>query len=106
MHIYSFHRLIILSVFLHFLIGIDKQLYYEEGDMPWVPIPFIKHSISSTLFFELPVPPSDILRDSPIAKNENDELYNYCQVRYGTQLPECRETIKKKLLANGFYIPD
>ena len=106
MRFHSFHKLIILSIFLYFLLGIDKQLYYEEGDMPWIPIPFIKHTISLTLFFELPVSPSDILRDSPITKNENDKLYNYCQVRYGKQLSECRNTIRKKLLTNGFYIPD
>lgn len=31
-------RNFIICLFLYLLIGIDKQPYYEEGDMPWVPI--------------------------------------------------------------------
>lgn len=99
-------RNFIICLFLYLLIGIDKQPYYEEGDMPWVPIFFIKHTISSKLIFEIPVSPADILRDTSLTQVKYNELYNYCQVRYRTELSECRKEIKKKLLANGFYIPD
>ncbi|HBU6572641.1 MULTISPECIES: hypothetical protein [Enterobacteriaceae] len=106
MRISSLRNFIILPVFLYFLIGIDKQPYYEEGDMPWVPIFFIKHTISAKLIFEIPVSPSDILMDTSLTQEKYDELYNYCQARYRTELSECRKKIKKKLLTNGFYIPE
>lgn len=106
MRISSLCGFIILPVLLYFLIGVDKQPYYEEGDTPWVPVFFIKHTISSKLIFEIPVSPAVILRDSSLTQIEHNEFYNYCQVRYGTKIPKCRKQIKKKLLSNGFYIPE
>lgn len=106
MHTSSFRNFIIILIFLYFLIGIDKQPYYEEGDTPWVPIFFIKHTISLKLIFEIPASPAEILRDSSLTKNKYNELHNYCQARYGSKLPECRKQIAKKLIDNGFYIPE
>lgn len=106
MHTSSFRNFIIILIFLYFLIGIDKQPYYEEGDTPWVPIFFIKHTISLKLIFEIPVSPTEILRDSSLTKNKYNELHIYCQARYGSKLPECRKQIEKKLIDNGFYIPE
>ena len=105
MRIFSFRNFIILPVFLYFIIGIDKQPYYEEGASPWVPIFLIKHTMSLKLIFEIPVSPAEILTNSSLPNGKYNELHNYCQARYGTKLPECRKQIAKKLIDNGFYIP-
>ncbi|MCO4150518.1 hypothetical protein, partial [Citrobacter freundii] len=81
------------------------QPYYEEGASPWVPIFFIKHTMSLKLIFEIPMSPAEILTNSSLPNGKYNELHNYCQARYGTKLPECRKQIAKKLIDNGFYIP-
>ncbi|MGF6269281.1 hypothetical protein ABIE17_001765 [Lelliottia nimipressuralis] len=90
----------------YLLIGIDKEPYYEEGDLHWIPIVFIKHDIALNIIFEMPLSPTEVLRCSSLSPAKNNELANYCKIRYGNELIECKQKITKKMLLNGFYIPD
>lgn len=85
-----------LSYLLCSLVGIDRALYDEEGDRPWVPILFIKHAMSSKLIFEMPVSPTEVLRSSPLTPQVNSELHNFCRISYRDEPAKCREKNKAK----------
>lgn len=100
-------RVIIVSlVLMLFLIGIDKEPYYEEGSMPWRPVLFIEHSMSFRILFEIPISPAEAVRYSLLTPNKSRSLTDYCKIRYGDELTECRKKLARKMINNGFYIPN
>lgn len=103
-HLLSY--IILLFFLIYVFTGIDKEPYYDEGKISWFPVLFIKRGISFELIFEVPASPSDILRNSTLVTKKNKELSDYCKIRYGNELIECREKISNKMIINGFYIPD
>ncbi|ASO43748.1 hypothetical protein A6E63_11435 [Salmonella enterica subsp. enterica serovar Derby] len=99
-------RKILILILLFSLIGIDKEEYFEEGNRPWVPRFFIKHKISFSIIFEVPVVPYYILYNAELSTEQSDELQKYCQIRYGVSLPNCKNVLFKRMIDNGFYKPE
>lgn len=91
---------------LYSLVGIDKEIYFEEGSSPWYPMLFIKHGFSFDVLFELPVEPYYIMYNADLTEVQSDKLKRYCQIRYGVNLSECRVILHRKMIAHGFYKPE
>lgn len=85
--------------------GIDMQYYpWDEHGITTFPSLFIKRAVSFHIIFEAPTP-AEALRPSSLTKEESRKLTNYCRVRYGMALPECKKKLFDVAIAHGFYIP-
>ncbi|POP44318.1 hypothetical protein CHU32_02620 [Superficieibacter electus] len=86
-------------------LGVEMEYYpWEEHNVIELPTLFVKHDVNFQAFFEAPTP-GEMLRPSRLTTQENHRLINYCHIRFGTTLPECRKKLFEKAIANGFYIP-